>query len=71
MWRRACAVFGASVLAAVALAVPASGSVAARTHASGCGDHVRRVPAGTALDKALANAPEREADGFCVPKIIE
>ena len=22
-------------------------------------------------DKALANAPEREADGFCVPKIIE
>jgi aspartyl-tRNA(Asn)/glutamyl-tRNA(Gln) amidotransferase subunit C len=23
------------------------------------------------VDKALANAPEREADGFCVPKIIE
>ena len=23
------------------------------------------------LDKALANAPEREADAFCVPKIIE
>ncbi len=22
-------------------------------------------------EKALANAPEREADGFCVPKIIE
>jgi len=22
-------------------------------------------------DKALANAPEREADGFCVPKILE
>lgn len=22
-------------------------------------------------DQALANAPEREADGFCVPKIIE
>ena len=24
-----------------------------------------------AVEKALANAPEREADGFCVPKIIE
>ena len=23
------------------------------------------------VDQALANAPEREADGFCVPKIIE
>jgi aspartyl-tRNA(Asn)/glutamyl-tRNA(Gln) amidotransferase subunit C len=23
------------------------------------------------VDKALANAPEREGDGFCVPKIIE
>jgi len=23
------------------------------------------------VDKALANAPEREADAFCVPKIIE
>jgi aspartyl-tRNA(Asn)/glutamyl-tRNA(Gln) amidotransferase subunit C len=23
------------------------------------------------VEKALANAPEREADGFCVPKIIE
>lgn len=23
------------------------------------------------VDKALANAPERDADGFCVPKIIE
>jgi len=23
------------------------------------------------VDKALANAPEREADGFAVPKIIE
>lgn len=23
------------------------------------------------VDKALANAPEREADGFCVPKIVE
>ena len=23
------------------------------------------------VDKALANAPERQADGFCVPKIIE
>ncbi len=22
-------------------------------------------------EKALANAPEREADGFCVPKILE
>jgi aspartyl-tRNA(Asn)/glutamyl-tRNA(Gln) amidotransferase subunit C len=22
------------------------------------------------VDKALANAPEREGDGFCVPKII-
>lgn len=22
-------------------------------------------------DQALANAPEREADGFCVPKIVE
>jgi aspartyl-tRNA(Asn)/glutamyl-tRNA(Gln) amidotransferase subunit C len=24
-----------------------------------------------AVDQALANAPEREQDGFCVPKIIE
>ena len=23
------------------------------------------------VEQALANAPEREADGFCVPKIIE
>jgi aspartyl-tRNA(Asn)/glutamyl-tRNA(Gln) amidotransferase subunit C len=23
------------------------------------------------MEKALANAPEREADGFCVPKILE
>jgi aspartyl-tRNA(Asn)/glutamyl-tRNA(Gln) amidotransferase subunit C len=23
------------------------------------------------VDKALENAPEREADGFCVPKILE
>ncbi len=23
------------------------------------------------VDQALANAPEREADGFCVPKIID
>jgi aspartyl-tRNA(Asn)/glutamyl-tRNA(Gln) amidotransferase subunit C len=23
------------------------------------------------VDRALANAPEREADGFCVPKILE
>jgi len=23
------------------------------------------------VDKALANAPERETDGFCVPKILE
>jgi aspartyl-tRNA(Asn)/glutamyl-tRNA(Gln) amidotransferase subunit C len=23
------------------------------------------------IDKALANAPEREADGFCVPRILE
>ena len=23
------------------------------------------------VDKALANAPERESDGFCVPKIID
>jgi aspartyl-tRNA(Asn)/glutamyl-tRNA(Gln) amidotransferase subunit C len=23
------------------------------------------------VEKALANAPEREADGFCVPRILE
>ena len=30
-----------------------------------------RVRPSLPADKALANAPEREADGFCVPKIIE
>jgi len=29
------------------------------------------VRASLPVDKALANAPEREADGFCVPKILE
>jgi aspartyl-tRNA(Asn)/glutamyl-tRNA(Gln) amidotransferase subunit C len=29
------------------------------------------VRASLPVEKALANAPEREADGFCVPKILE
>ena len=32
---------------------------------------VDRVRPSLSLEKALANAPEREADGFVVPKILE